>query len=96
MISPSAAMPRRIINRDDDLGRAADRRGAGDIPQMRRNGGLQALGFALSCRGVAARRLLQQVRRPLAGHDIVGANVSGSRPGWPGAHGLWRPAMPRS
>lgn len=56
-------MPGRIINRDDHLGILPSGIGAGDIPEVRRKGRLQALLFALARFGFAARQLLQQARR---------------------------------
>ena len=63
-------MPRRIINRDDDLGILTGRIGPGDIPQVGRKRSLQALLFAQPRLGFAARRLLQQPRGQLPRHHI--------------------------
>ena len=63
-------MPGRIINRDDDLGILTRRIGAGDVPEVRRKGHLQALLFALARLHFAARRLLQQAGRQPPRHDV--------------------------
>lgn len=63
-------MPGGIIDRDHDLGVLPGRIGASDILEVRRKRHLQTLLFALAGLRFAARRLLEQAGRQLAGHDI--------------------------
>ena len=63
-------MPGRMINRDDDLERLPGRIGAGDIPEMCRKRHWQALLFAQTRLGFAARWLLQQAGGQLPRHHI--------------------------
>jgi hypothetical protein len=65
LLHPCAAMPGRIIDRDDDLGIRTDRIGARNIPEVRCKRHVQALLFALACLGLAACRLLEQAGREL-------------------------------
>ena len=63
-------MPGRIIKRDDNLGILTGRIGPGAIPEMRRKRHVQALLFAQTRLGFAARRRLQPAGGQLPRHHI--------------------------
>jgi hypothetical protein len=95
LVYHSALMPGRIIDRDNNRGILAARIGSCNITQMRRKGGLQALVFALPCLGFAARGLLQQTRRQLAGHDIDSSKTIDETLVIPGPHQRAGPLHPQ-
>jgi hypothetical protein len=70
LLHQCAAMPGRILDRDNDLGIGTRRISARHSPQVRCKHHLQALLFALARLGFAACGLLQQVRRQLPRHHI--------------------------
>ena len=70
LLQQCATMPGGIIDRDHDLGVLPGRIGASDILEVRRKCHLQTLLFALAGLHFAARGLLEQAGRQLAGHDM--------------------------